>query len=235
MSLSLLSLILLLSACSDSDSSKDKVEASPSSGGTVTPPSNPNPGNGGNTGQPGICNAQGVNDSSPASAQIGDYFRILVAGDGNFDNTPSWVSTTVGNQNIFITDSRLRLRFVIKQAPSAGTLPNCQFKDDYLRLRLKVGIKSSVSTQTYDQVLTFQGHIDNGDYDICTTPQQFNMNQVPPSSAPYILEIYDVDWDRCNNGWNAATESPACAYNSVWDHSCFEVEMQMVTDYTYNF
>lgn len=200
---------------------------------------NPGNGNNNNNNEPlaGSCEATGVSDGG----QMIDYYRFPIKAAGtHMSSSPSWTSKDF-TKDFFKTDTRLRVRLVGLSAPEADRevggqiVPGeCNFRLDYNRLKFKLGVKSS-PTGDYEQVIPFTDLQVSDDYSTCSNIKDFNVAQLNSITGPYILEIFDVQWDRCDNGLAASRDNPACDYNSVFTTVCFALELQVVTDFTKNF
>ena len=210
---------------------------------TTQPPTNPpvNPpttqppstGGGSSTISEG-CESPGVGD------QANNYYtvsRIISHGDPS-PRSVHWSSKTdprlssTGDQNTFMTDSRLNVRVLLKPYPSQGGDDTygreCQYEGSYQKLRLSVGVKTKyggiyLDTHTFDSI----------DVNGCSDVYEF---AIPSSSQPYNIEVFDVQWDfsctfaHMNPGFY--NEEDLCPFHSVWPSDCFEISLQYSTDYT---
>lgn len=148
----------------------------------------------------------------------------------------NWSSSTLAseNQSLFITDSRLHIRVLPKSSP--GQVPESGVSDGrechfmglpYNNLKIKIGVKAKDAAD-YLSTHTFPLTAING------TSESYSFlvpeNSWGTSSAeqkPFIVEIVSVHWDyNCGQGLESC---------QVWKHDCYEIEIQMATDYTKGF
>lgn len=243
----LVSTLFIVSCGDDSDNKKaTKIEDEQ----VPNNPNNPTPTPDPNTGDPGICSQTGFNQTS---GPVEDYHRFPAIGRGKISHfgwgpmnfrSDLWSSSYgvfvpvnspgIGSgvtQGDFIADSQLRFRFVVKSAPSANVF--CTFSDAYNWLSFKVGIRAGGTDPSTPNVYTHSFQVnelsmDSGSYATCSNVYTVPASLIPPnggSNLPFVVDILDAKWDKCLFGEDSC---------NVFDHSCFEVEVQMDTDYTWD-
>ncbi len=181
------------------------------------------------------CNNAGVGTQSI------EYYRLPnIVGHGIGSNGLVWSSQTVpalqgaNLQDIFYTDSRLKIRPLVYPSPGKGTDSygnECRFSAlPYTKLRFKVGVKAANATAYYE-TFTFDSVGANN----CAAPHSFN---VPPTNGPVVVEVLDVQWDyTCHyyTSQGVSSTNDFCPWDYVWVNDCFEIQLQMSTDYTKDF
>ncbi len=162
---------------------------------------------------------------------LNSYHRFQVIGHGATGSTVQWSSSTAidlqGDQGLFVTDTRLNMRIKVLASPgkvaqdSSGT--ECmKYPMNYSKLKLTLGVRSEDSS-IYIEKNTF----DNISIGSTSSHHYF---PVPPNSAtkPFIVDLMDVQWDwGCLQG-----DQLYCPFARVWPLDCFEIQIQMATDYT---
>lgn len=203
-----------------------------------------------NSGSAGVCGAEGVND---VAASLDYYKDFYITAPGctsavTCNQVPRWSSTLLdpAMQQRLVSDGRLRLRFVMREAPThlnqnitlpSGETGQCRFRYDYSKLSFEVGIKTDINNPSYNYTFPVNAtNVDPGDNSVCSPIYDIpitNNGLIPPSNNPYIIEIFNVQWDMCVDG--ASINGNGCPQNNVWTYSCYKLDMQVVTDFTYNF
>ena len=189
---------------------------------------------GSTTGSSSDCYAAGTGDSS------NNYITISpIIGKGNEGSgVVQWSSKDdpnfqgSGDQEIFLTDSRLNIRVLANPSPGQGettsTNEECKMLPiNYQKLQVKVGIKVEgaygyQSTHIFDDIPV----------DGCSEVHEFS---IPQSSEPFIIEILDVKWDySCTyaKDVNDSNYEIYCPFSFVWANDCFSVGLQVATDHT---
>ena len=230
-----------VAACDTKKTNKRVVSNPPSPYGTTggTTDSGTTTSSGGDTS--GSTDAGGTDDGTTVSdptcgaagegSQSIDYYRIPVIGIGGFNAGISWASTTINEQYIFLTDARFKVRVKAKTNPPRNygdkydpSFPECQFSDPYGALQVDISVRAAGSSNYFDR-RTFT----NVAVDKCSVIESMN---VPATTEPLIVEVSNVKWDRCKEGWGSRT---GCAFNHVWEKNCYEIELQFSTDHTKDF
>ena len=208
-----------------SDSDND----SNNSGNNETDSSNSSPNSSSSDG----CYADGV------GPQSNNYITINpVIGKGKSSGQVQWSSKddpnfqSSGDQEIFLTDSRLNIRVLANPSPGTGkttsTNENCQMQPiNYKKLQVKVGIKVE-GAYGYQSTYVFDDINING----CSEVHQFS---IPQSSSPMIIEVLEAKWDySCT--WakevNDSNYEIYCPFSYVWENDCFSIGLQVATDHT---
>lgn len=131
------------------------------------------------------------------------------------------------NTDFLVTDSRLNVRVIAKSHP--GLQGNCPFSDPYNALDVTVGVRHPDSMQgQYLSITTFS------DLALDQCPLKRSLT-VPAGLGPddrLILEVLNVKWDRCGNGWYPPNSTQNCEMNRVWHQNCFRMILQYSTDST---
>ena len=196
------------------------------------------------------CKESTVVDSSIDPVQIDDgdddtndddglglippYVFSGIIAHGASSSTVQWSSSTVpnlsGSQSIFVTDSLLRIRVQAKASPGkvdADSYGNpCNYYQlPYTKLRIPIGVRTSNSSSYIDSFAFEDVSIGNfSDVHTFTVPT----NSI---SAPFAVEVYGVQWDySCI--FSGGQSDTYCPWDNVWQNDCFEIEVQMQTDYT---
>jgi hypothetical protein len=187
------------------------------------------------------CNSPGVGD------QPNNYYTfegIIAHGVPKQGGSVFWSSATdlslfsnQSDQNVFMTDSRLNLRLLLKPAPAKNTADSygytCEYPPvAYGKMKFRIGIKKNVSGG-YIKQYTVSDIPVNG----CSPVIEIDLSSYT-SSEPYIVEIISASWDYSCEVETERGSSHAdqfCPYSNVWDYYCFEVALQVATDYTKNF
>lgn len=181
----------------------------------------------------GDCFADGVGDSANNYITInpiigkGENAGIVQyssADDPNFQGP--------GDQEIFLTDSRLNIRVLANSSPGQGTTTTtsktCEMMAvPYKKLQVKVGIKIQGSSG-YQSTYIF----DDIDVNGCSEVHEFSITQ---TSEPIIIEILETKWDySCTwaNNVNDVNAESYCPFSYVWQNDCFSVGLQVATDHT---
>lgn len=194
------------------------------------------------------CNSTGLNTQVGA---VEDYHRFPAIGKGELSDHgwgPVHFRSDIDNRTLgvfvpksapgigsgvtegdFLTDSQLRLRFVLKSAPSRSSF--CNESDSYNWLSFKVGLRENGTNPATPNVYTHTLQVEK--LDVANNSQQCSEVYTVPSTliphnsigAPFVLDIFDATWDKCIAGVDSC---------KVWDNSCFEIEVQMDTDYTWD-
>lgn len=187
------------------------------------------------------CTSPGVGD------QPNNYYTfegIIAHGVPKQGGSVFWSSATdlslfsnQSDQNVFMTDSRLNLRLLLKSAPTKNTPDSygyaCEYPPAaYTKMKFRIGIKKNVSGG-YIKQYTITDIPVNG----CSPVIEIDLSNYT-SSEPYIVEIISASWDYTCIDATSQGHSQAenyCPYANVWDYYCFEVALQVATDYTKNF
>ena len=96
----------------------------------------------------------------------------------------------------------------------------------YTKLQVKVGVKTQ-GAFTYNSTYTFNDIPVDG----CSGVHSFS---VPQSAQPLIIEVLNVKWDySCTyDKMQNFNDSPRCPWDYVWPNDCYEIGLQLSTDYT---
>lgn len=180
------------------------------------------------------CYETGVGENS------NNYITIspIIGKGSSSSNTVQWSSKDdpnfqgAGDQEIFLTDSRLNIRVLAFSSPGQGettsTNQDCQMLPiDYKKLQVKVGVKVE-GAYGYQETYVF----DDIPVDGCSEVHEFTITQ---SSSPLIIEILDVKWDySCTYAVsvNDSNSDNYCPFSYVWEPDCFSVGLQIATDHT---
>jgi hypothetical protein len=189
------------------------------------------------------CNSPGVGE------QTNNYYTfegIIAHGVPKQGGSTFWSSATdlslfsnQSDQNIFMTDSRFNLRLLLKPAPAKNTTDSYGYACDrppvnYQKMKFKIGIKKNANGG-YIKQYTITDIPVNG----CSPVIEVDLSNYT-SSEPYIVEIISASWDysctyETELGSSSSHIEQFCPYSNVWDLYCFEVALQVATDYTKNF
>ena len=198
------------------------------------------PGNGGYPPPSGYTN-NGWNDpgevpdgsTPPRGSNYYSITGITAHGHGNAQrpNPVRWSSDVHSgfNRSIFDTDSRLNVRFRVRDAPAFNvedsTGQRCTNRPvGYSKLSFSVGIRPrglQARTSSHTDSYTYVKVPVNG----ITDTYQFT---VPTSRDSMAIDIFDVKWDYTGWGYGSTGET----MSAVWATDCFRVDMQFSTDYT---
>ena len=228
---------------SQSSSSVDSQSGSEGSssigGGTVTPDNNV-----------GTIEDSEVSCTSPGvGSQSNNYYTfegIISHGTPKQGGSVFWSSATdlslfsnQSDQNVFMTDSRLNLRLLLKPAPAKNTPDSygytCEWPPmPYSKMKFRIGIKKNVSGGYIKQFTVTDVPV-NG----CSPVMEIDLSNYT-SNEPYIVEIISASWDysctaETEKGSSQSHIDQYCPYSHVWEYHCFEVALQVATDYTKNF
>jgi hypothetical protein len=93
-------------------------------------------------------------------------------------------------------------------------------------LQVKVGIKTQ-SGNTYVAQYVF----DNISANSCSNVKEFTL---PQSNSPFIVEVLNVRWDYSCKWYTQQgfPDVPQCPWDYVWPNDCYEIALQIATDYT---
>lgn len=192
--------------------------------------------NSGTTTSSGIdtgCYANGVGESS------NNYITISpIIGKGKNSGVVQWSSKDdpnfqrSGDQEIFLTDSRLNIRVLANPSPGQGqttsTREECRMMPiNYQKLQIKVGVKIA-GAYGYQSMHIF----DDIDVNGCSEVHEFS---IPQTSSPLIIEILEAKWDySCTyaKDVNDSNSEVYCPFSFVWENDCFSVGLQIATDHT---
>ena len=193
------------------------TDSSSGGGSTTTSPAND-------------CYANGVGDSA------NNYITISpIIGKGARSGVVQWSSKddpnfqSPGDQELFLTDSRLNIRVLANSSPGKGrttsTNLSCeQLAVPYKKLQVKVGIKIQGS---YGYQAT---HIfDDIDVGGCSEVYEFSITS---TSSPVIIEILETKWDYSCTFDKGSNPDLYCPWSFVWEPDCFSVSLQVATDHT---
>ena len=163
------------------------------------------------------------------------YVFSKITAHGNSGGIAQWSSATdpglLSSQGLFVTDSRLKVRVKAKSSPGkviSDTYGNecTNYPMNYTKLQVTMGVKrfngpSYLETHVFDNISV------NSYSDV-------HSFSVPPNSIsePYKLEVYDVKWDWTCQVWFNGTHDSLCPWDYVWTPDCFEIDVEMSTDYT---
>ena len=179
------------------------------------------------------CYATGIGEKS------NNYITISpIIGKGKNSSVVQWSSKEdpsfqgTGDQEIFLTDSRLNIRVIANPSPgqttTTSTNEECRMLPiDYKKLQVKVGIKVEgafgyQSTHVFDDI----------DVNGCSEVHEFT---IPQSSEPFIIEVLDTKWDySCTyaKDVNDSNYEKYCPFSFVWENDCFSISLQVATDHT---
>ncbi|MEK6624541.1 MAG: hypothetical protein AABY86_06220 [Bdellovibrionota bacterium] len=184
------------------------------------------------------CSAPGTGDQSL------DYYNLpSIVAHGKSSNVVAWSSATDPRlqtptaQTMFVTDARFQVRVLAHPSPGKAidTYNNvCTMEAlPYTRLQVKVGVKLP-GAATYFSTHTFE-YGNNAEIDVngCSPSYSFTL---PPHDGPLAIEIMNVKWDySCT--WDKQmgvpeSSSSYCPWGLVWVHDCYEISLQVATDYT---
>lgn len=139
---------------------------------------------------------------------------------------PAWKS-----KGYFKSDSRLNIRLLAKASPGQAYTNYgvaCPYASmPYKKLQVTIGVKAP-GASNYSSIETLESAV--GD---CSGVAELN----PPVNADkFQIDVFNVKWDYdCDVFYaNASTADKAayCPYSYVWPNDCFEIELQVSTDYT---
>jgi len=208
---------------SGTDSGSDSGSGSGSGSGTTTPSSTIDT----------SCYADGIGESS------NNYITISpIIGKGKNSGVVQWSSKddpnfqSAGDQEIFLTDSRLNIRVLANPSPGQGettsTREECRMLPiNYQKLQIKVGIKIE-GAYGYQSTHIFDDINVNG----CSEVHEFT---IPQTSSPFTIEILEAKWDySCTyaRDVNDSNSEIYCPFSFVWENDCFSVGLQIATDHT---
>ena len=211
-------LLVILAGCDSvqNPSNRDNISpgttATPTPGANVVPTATPDP-----------------------NAQTEAYRFSGIIAHGNSGGAVQWSSATVSklasSQSLFVTDTRLKLRVKARSSPgkvAADSYGNActQYALPYKKLQVTVGVRRG-STSTYLDSYIFD--------DIAVgTKLEVQSFTVPPNSLtePFVVEIHSVKWDYTCEVWYDGSNPNFCPWDYVWPLDCFELELEMATDYT---
>ncbi len=228
----LLTILATLLSCQPKVTSKRSTSSTTATSGTGTLTTVPS--GGGSTGGSGgtinnDCYANGVGE------QATDYFTFdEIVQRGRPAGTIAWSSATdsrlSGQQNLFRTDSRFNMRILAKASPGKGSFPGgvtCNYAAlPYTKLKVKARLRLSTANTAF-KTYTF----DNIQVDSCSNVFEF---RPPPSSAPWVIELMDVQWDYSCIAYTQGgfPQVPQCPWDYVWANDCYELSVQWATDDT---
>ena len=229
-------------------------ESSSSSGGTTNVSPDSSQGGGQSSGQSN--NNSGSTDGSSGSSndtcyspgvgeQANEYYTvnsIIAHGETHNGASVHWSSATdlsfamnTYDQNIFLTDSRLKLRVLVLPQPSKGTIDSygesCLARGPYTKLKFRINVRTKNSTRPF-----FVRNLTDVPVDGCT--EVIEVTNIPMSNDPFVVEISNVQWDySCTYAHAVKDSNPDnyCPYDNVWNPDCFELALQVSTDYTKDF
>ena len=216
----------LLSSCNSSSNSNNNSTDS-TTNPVIVPPVSSNCAN-------GDVNAAGVADFG----QTIDYYKlnnppIIARGGANAGIV--WSSDTDlpadYNQSIFYSDSRLNVRVIPryqnKGFDSRGIA--CEkYPAPFKKMNIGVVIRTRNSSPGVGNYYQFQ------DVDV-NCPSKTREFSIPTTSDPLIIEVMNVEWDHsCNDYANQGfpNQPGFCPYSFVWEHECYQLEVQFSTDTT---
>jgi hypothetical protein len=187
------------------------------------------------------CLEPGIGD------QANDYYTfegIVSHGEPKQGGKVFWSSSTdlslfsnQSDQNVFMTDSRLNLRLVLKPAPEKNIKDSYNYTCEYppvayTKMKFTIGIKKDVNGG-YIKQFTVSDIPVNG----CSPVMETNLSSYT-ANEPYIVEIISASWDYSCTEATEMGHSQAdqfCPYANVYSNYCFEVSLQVATDFTKNF
>ena len=225
---------------------------SSSSGGSTNVSPDSSQGGGQSSGQ-GSNNSGSTSGSSSDSCyspgvgeQANEYYTvnsIIAHGETHNGASVHWSSATdlsfavnTYDQNIFLTDSRLKLRVLVLPQPSKGTTDSygrvCEYaRGPYTKLKFRLNVRTKNSTRPF-----FVRNLSDVPVDGCT--EVIEVTNIPMSNDPFVVEISNVQWDySCTYAYAVNDSNPEnyCPYYNVWNPDCFELALQVSTDYTKDF
>jgi hypothetical protein len=181
------------------------------------------------------CTADGEGDQSSS------YYNLDITAHGLGKGGVVWSSETAPDfqssdaQNIFVTDSRFNIRVLAHPSPGKTTdsyNKSCVYDAlNYSKLKLKIGVRTQGSS-SYSDTFTFENVL----VDSCSEVHEFS---VPQTSDPLVIEVLDAEFDyTCqvyvNSGYDEDDPDLAsyCPYWHVPKLDCFQIGIQLSTDYT---
>jgi len=237
-------MLVSLQSCMNKTSS-NKVAATTA---TPTPAPGFTPGSVDTGSGTGTGSSGGTVDTSCTAPGTGnqpfDYYTLpSIIAHGKSSGVVAWSSATDPRlqtptaQNMFVTDARFQVRVLAHSSPGKAidTYNNvCTMEAlPYTRLQVKVGLKLP-GAATYFSTYTFD-YTNNAEIDVngCSPSHSFT---IPPHTGPLVVEVMNAKWDySCT--WDKAmgvpeSSSSYCPWGLVWVHDCYEITLQVATDYT---
>ena len=143
----------------------------------------------------------------------------------------SATDTAWSSKTYFKTDSRLNIRLLAKTSPGQATTNYgvaCPYASmPYKKLQIRVGVKA-VGATSYTDIKELESAV--GD---CSSVVEMT---APTNADKFQIDVFNVKWDYdCDVYYaNASTSEKAayCPYSYVWPNDCFEIGLQVSTDYT---
>ena len=197
----------------------------------------PSGGSGGTTGTAGTTVATGDTSGSSVGAHCArndsGYLPLAgVVGSGNRTSAPQWSSDRdipkrSLEQGNFVTDSRLHVRILVREAPSPSG--KCRNKFDYGKLSLRVSLHGGGSNTPPIETISFN-EVAKGQ---CSDVLGFTKIPLNSDSNPFVLKIRDVksDWD-CVHDPVGTEGCNMDRFNIFPTGACWEIELHVATDHT---
>ncbi|MBI2522675.1 MAG: hypothetical protein HYV97_19800 [Bdellovibrio sp.] len=237
---------LLLQSCLDKKSSNKVVTNTPTPAPGFTPGSvGTGTGTGTGTGGTGPGGTVDTSCSAPGTGtQPFDYYTLpSIIAHGKSSNVVAWSSATDPRlqtptaQNMFVTDARFQVRVLAHPSPGKAidTYNNvCTMEAlPYTRLQVKVGVKLPGAATYFATHIFEYGNNTEIEVNGCSPSYSFAL---PPHTGPLVVEVMNVKWDySCT--WDKQmgvpeSSSSYCPWGLVWVHDCYEISLQIATDYT---